>query len=424
VGGVTRVLRLAALALAVSLAIGAGLTEAQAYPRWSDPPYADPPFFCPNGSPMDHARLFLNDPTVAVNPEQNTFWGWHQNPGWDAWYGHWYGDFRGAYDDNSGWVYLMTVPYGQVGHWNFASSGWQVHGHVTQYIAYYNTTFGGQCGWGSYGNASAPPYMADVIGYPIVDIYVDAVPPYTPQPAVTAVSSSSVTFGWNSVADRGDGGGQGFWTAGMKSYTSYATVNGGSRQQVATTSAPRSITVSGLGPGDTACVSADATDQVGNSSPFGSACAKALSPPPMPAFDLPAPVIAANPAPAGLAGFESWFWLQPPPAPQSVTESANGYTYQVTATPVSTAWAFGDGGAATLSGAAGYGQPYPQHSTVAWTYEAQSASNRVTATETYAVSWTAVVAGTTYGPYPLGSVAGPESQLDYPVQQAEPELVG
>src|SRR5207302_10301721 len=186
-----------------------------AYPRWGDPPYPDPPAFCPNGSPMDHASVKTSDPSVAGNPEQDTFWGWHANPGWDDWYGYWYGDFRGAYDDSSGWKHLMKVPYGQKGHWNFDVAGWHVHGHVAQYIAYYNTTFGGQCGLGTYGKLNPPPYMADVIGWPVTDIYVDAVPPYPPQPAVTAVTPSSVTFSWNPVADRGDGGGAGFWTAGM-----------------------------------------------------------------------------------------------------------------------------------------------------------------------------------------------------------------
>ena len=419
-----RRLRVLALVVGALVAFASGLVQVEAYPRWGDPPYPDPGFFCPNGSPMDHMRLYLNDPNVSVNPEQNTFWGWHQNPGWDAWYGRWYGDFRGRYDDDSGWTYLMTVPYGQIGHWNFGSFGWHVHGHVTQYVAYYNTTFGGQCGWGAYGNGSPPPYMADVIGYPVVDIYVDAVPPFTPQPRVVAVSSSSVTFGWDPVADQGDGGGQGFWTAGLKSYTSSATVDGGAPQQGATTSAPRTITVGGLGPGDTACASVFATDQVGNSSPPGAACAKPLSPPPVPTFTLPASPIGANPAAAGLTGFESWFWLQPPPAPVTVSESANGYTYQVTAIPSATTWAFGDGGSVTLDGAAGYGLPYPQRSTVAWTYQAQSSGYTVSAIETYAVSWTAVVSGVTYGPYPLGTVAGPTSLLRYPVQQAQPELIG
>jgi hypothetical protein len=417
--------RTLAVALAAAVALASSVTQAQAYPRWGDPPYPDPPYFCPNQSPMDYLRIRTNDPLVASDPEWNTFWGLHANPGWDNWYAHFYGDFRGVYDDDSGWQFLMRVNYPNRAHWDFSAKGWAAHGHVSQYIAYWNPTFGGQCGWGVWGStAGPPPYMADVIGYPVMDLYVDANPPYTPQPAVTAASATSVSFSWNPVADRGDGGGRGFWTAGLRSYTSWATVNGGAQTQVATTSAPRTITVAGLRSGDTACVYAYATDQVGNSSPAGSSCAKPLSAPPPPTFALPGSGIGVNPATRGLAGFESWFWLTTPPAPVTVTEPANGYTYQVTASPSSTAWLFGDGGGATFSGAAGYGQPYPQHSTVAWTYEAEAQSYRVTAVESYSVSYTAVLAGVTYGPYPLGSVDGAPSMLAYPVEQAQPELVG
>ena len=420
-----RLLRLLAVALAAAAALGAHLVQVEAYPRWGDPPYADPAYFCPNQSPMDHERITTNDPLIASDPEWDTFWGTHPNPGWDNWYGRFYGDFRGTYDDDSGWQFLVYVTYPNKAHWDLTRKGWAVHGHVTRYIAYWNPTFGGQCGWGTYGStAGPPPYMADVFGYPVADLYVDAVAPYTPQPAVTAVSPSSVSFSWNPVADRGDGGGQGFFMAGLRSYTSFAAVNGGPQQQLATTSTPRTITVSGLQASDTACVGVWATDAVGNSSQLGVACAKPLAAPPLPSFALPPPAIKANPAPSGLAGFESWFWLQPPPGTLSTTESANGYTYEVTATPATTAWTFGDGGSAALSGAAGYGQPYPQRSSVAWTYQAQSAGDQVTATETYTVTWTAVVAGVTYGPYPLGSVTGPPSVLAYPVEQAEPELVG
>jgi hypothetical protein len=420
-----RPLRALALALAAAAALASSLVQVEAYPRWGDPPYPDPPYFCPNQSPMDHGRLITNDPMIATDPEWNTFWGTHPNPGWDNWYGHFYGDFRGVYDDDSGWQFLINVTYPNKGHWDLSRKGWAAHGHISQYIAYWNPTFGGQCGWGVYGStAGPPPYMADVYGYPVMDIYVDAVAPYTPQPAVTAVSVNSVSFSWNPVADRGDGGGRGFFMAGLKSYTSFVTVNGGPAQQLATTSSPRTITVSGLSATDTACVAVRATDAVGNSSQNGVACAKALSAPPVPAFSLPAQTIGANPSAAGLAGFESWFWLQPPPAAQTVTESANGYTYQVTATPATTSWTFGDGGATALGGSAGYGQQYPQHSSVAWTYQAQSPGYQVTAIETYAVTWKAIVGGVTYGPYPLGTVTGPMATISYPAQQAEPELVG
>jgi hypothetical protein len=320
------------------------------------------------------------------------------------------------------------VPYPQHYHWNFANFGWSVHGHVTQYIAYYNPTFGGQCGYGAYGNATVPPYMADVVGYPVVDIYVDTVPPWPPQPRVTSVTSSTVSFAWDAVADRGDGGGRGFWTAGMAQspagYTAWATVNGGAPQQQGKTLAPRTITVSGLNPGDRACVSVYATDAVGNSGTTQTVCGYPLVPPAMPSFSFAPTTVHANPSPSGLTGFESWFWLDPQPQPATAAEAGNGYTYTVTATPQSTTWAFGDGSTEQLGDPAGYGLSYPQRSSVAHTYEAQSTAYAVQAVETYAVTWTAQSGGVTYGPYPMGTVDGPAAGLGYPVEQAQPELVG
>ena len=425
-----RLLRLLAALAAASGALVATAGPAEAYPRWGDPPYPDPPYFCTNGSPMWKAPGFYpgNDPTVANNPEQNTFWGWHPNPGYDYWFGRWYGDFRGKVDDDSGWVFLFKVPYPQHYHWNFASYGWAVHGHVTQYIAYYNPTFGGQCGYGWYGKSWPAPYMADVIGYPVVDIYVDAVPPWPPQPRVTSVTGSGVTFAWDPVADRGDGGGRGYWAAGMAQapagYTAWVTVNGGAPQQQGKTLSPRTITVAGLSPGDRACAFVYATDAVGNSGPTQSVCASPLPPPPPVAFTFPSTAIKANPSPTGLSGFASWFWLDPQPQPVTTSESANGYQYTLTATPQSTAWSFGDGGQKQLADPGGFGLAYPQQSTVDWTYQAQSATNSVAAVETYSVSWTAQAGGVTYGPYPEGTVTGPAAELTYPVEQAEPELVG
>jgi hypothetical protein len=417
------------LAAAVAVAVSAALLSAApaaAYPRWGDPPYPDPQYFCPNQSPMSHGYVTTNQPTLpgSLDPEWNTFWGWHQNPGYDDWWGRWYGDFRGAVDDDSGWHYMFRVAYGQRGSWHFSDYGWAVHGHVTQWIAYYNPTFGGQCGYGAYGNASAPPYMADVIGQPVVDIYVDAVPPYQAQPRISAASPSSVSFTWDPVADQGDGGGQGYFAIGMGSYDSWVTLDGGAQQQRATTSTPRTLTISGMGPGDTACAYVIAADKLGNAAAPGQVCGQAIAPPPMPGWTFPAGAVDANPSAAGLTGFPSWFWLSPQPQAQTVAETANGYQYQVTATPASTAWAFGDGGAATFSDPDGFGQAYPAPSPVAWTYEAQSQSYLVSATQTYAVSWTAQSGGTTYGPYPMGTVDGPAATLAYPVEQAQPELTG
>ena len=68
--------------------------------------YGDPYGFCPEQSllPGSYAVVVTNDPSVPTNPERGTFWGIHSDPGYDDWYGRWYGDFRGAAADDSGWV--------------------------------------------------------------------------------------------------------------------------------------------------------------------------------------------------------------------------------------------------------------------------------------------------------------------------------
>lgn len=118
--------------------------------------YGDPSGWCTTYSQMGYASIQTNDPLVGTNPEQDTFYGYYSNPGYDTWWGEFYGDFRGQAGDDSGWTYLLTDYYPNHYHWNFGPSGndttknWQVHGHVRQYIAYYNWTFGGQCGMGYY----------------------------------------------------------------------------------------------------------------------------------------------------------------------------------------------------------------------------------------------------------------------------------
>src|SRR6266566_1207951 len=69
---------------------------------------------------------------VANNPERDTFYGFHPNPGYDDWYGYFYGDFRGTAGDASGWIKLLHEDYPSHYSWNFASNGWAVHGHVKQ----------------------------------------------------------------------------------------------------------------------------------------------------------------------------------------------------------------------------------------------------------------------------------------------------
>src|SRR5450759_773667 len=123
--------------------------------------------------------------------------------------------------------------------------------HVKEYIAYYNWTFGGQCGLGAYGNGSPPPFMADQYGYPVVDIYVDSRPPYAPQPRVADISTSSVSFIWDPVADQGDGAGKDFFAAGMGQYSSWLTLGSSTKRlQAASARTPRTLMQSDMKAGE------------------------------------------------------------------------------------------------------------------------------------------------------------------------------
>jgi hypothetical protein len=95
--------------------------------------YDDPPGFCPAQSflPSTYTTVVTNDPSVGANPEQSTFWGIHPYPGYDDWFGYWYGDFRGSPGDGSGWRNVGTSWYGAPPlHWNFSDWGWAIHGHA------------------------------------------------------------------------------------------------------------------------------------------------------------------------------------------------------------------------------------------------------------------------------------------------------
>ena len=216
--------------LAVGIASLLALFPAQVHAdsAWGSPKYGDPPGWCTHLSDMWTAKVVTNDPHVATNPEANTFSGFYADPGYDDWYGFFYGDFRGSPGDSSGWVKLLHEYYPHHYHWNFADNGWAVHGHAKQYIAYYNWTFGGQCGIGTYGSISVPPYMADQVGYPVVDIYVDSVPPLAPRPYLSDITATSVSFTWDPVADQGDGAGADYFVSGMDHYVSWLTLNGSS----------------------------------------------------------------------------------------------------------------------------------------------------------------------------------------------------
>ena len=385
--------------------------------------YGDPPGWCTRFSDMWPATVITNDPLVGTNPERNTFSGFHPNPGYDDWYGFFYGDFRGTPGDSSGWVKLLHENYPNQYYWNFASNGWAVHGHAKQYIAYYNWTFGGQCGMGHYGSLSPPPFMADQVGWPVVDIYVDAVAPFPPAPRIVAVTPTSVAFTWDPVADRGDGAGKDYFEAGIDHYRSWITIDGGPPQQAASTPAPRTLTASVL-PRHDACVHVIAVDRVGNATPEQVACGKALGAPPMPTWPASASAVVANPAPVGLVGLESWFWLDKPQVALVATEFFGGAQYRITATPSGADWDFGDGTDVRYAGSSGFGLPFPAPSSVAHVYQAHSQSGyTVEARVSYDVSWTAVVDGVWAGPYPMGTTSVGAVPLTYQVEQAQPELV-
>jgi hypothetical protein len=414
--------------LAVTIALTLALQPAPvtASSAWGSSAYGDPPGWCTKFSDLWTATVVTNDPLVGTNPEQDTFYGFHPNPGYDDWYGYFYGDFRGTPGDSSGWVRLLHETYPNHYHWNFATNGWRVHGHVKQYIAYYNWTFGGQCGLGARGRSAPPPYMADQYGYPVVDIYVDAVPPFDPQPYVKAVTPSSVAFTWDPVADRGDGAGRDYFVSGLDHYLSWMTVSDRpGRLLLASTSSPRNLSLAGMTPGETACVHVQAFDRVQNSTADQVSCALPGAPPPMPDWRAAASAVMANPTDVGLVGLDTWLWLAPRPATLTLDEKYQGSDYVVIATPITASWDFGDGSSETgFTDSSGFGQAYPQTSSVTHTYQAHSQHGyAVRAVIRYEVNWSAVVGGRQFGPDPLGSIELPAQSLVYPVRQAQPELV-
>jgi hypothetical protein len=385
--------------------------------------YGDPPGWCTRFSDMWPATVVTNDPLVGTNPEKNTFSGFHPNPGYDDWYGYFYGDFRGTPGDASGWVKLLHETYPKQYSWNFATNGWAVHGHAKQYIAYYNWTFGGQCGMGRYGNLAPAPYMADQIGWPVVNIYVDSVAPFPPAPRVVAATPTSIAFAWDAVADRGDGAGRDYFEAGVDHYNSWITVDGGPPQQVASTIAPRAITAV-VRPQQSVCVHVEAVDRVGNATPDETACGTAFGAPPMPAWPPLKTAVFANPAPVGLVGLESWLWIEPRPQVIEATGTYAGMDYRIVATPIGADWDFGDGHDARLDGGASFGAAFPARSSVTHTYEAHNRSGYVVSVRVrYSVTWSALVGRSWVGPYPMGTMTEPAQSLPYSVEQAQPELV-
>jgi len=120
------------LSVALALALACIPTRAVASSSWGSAGYGDPPGWCTKFSDMWVTTVVTSDPHVGTNPERNTFYGFHPNPGYDDWFGYFYGDFRGTPGDASGWVKLLHENYPDHYHWNFATNGWAVHGHAKE----------------------------------------------------------------------------------------------------------------------------------------------------------------------------------------------------------------------------------------------------------------------------------------------------
>ena len=402
------------LALALLLASPNPVASA----NWGSSQYGDPPGFCPNLSPMWYEASVTNDPNY--DPESQTFWGIHKIPGYDNWYGYWYGDFRGQPNDVQPWKFIVQSIYPNHYSWYPSDWGWAFHGHVKQYIAYYNPTFGGQCGMGAPGQANPPPYMADVYGYPVTDIYVDTTPPQVPQPFVSGLSLSSLTLSWNSVVDLGDGAGSDYFAVGLAGYTYWVTENGRPLIGPQSITAPTDLSFAGLSGADKICLFVNAYDKLGNTSAPGSVCSAPLQPPSLASLSLPVPEIAINPAPNGFAGIPTDYSMQPLSTVE-LSLASSGITYLITAVPSQVAWNFGDGDSVALPVPSGFGSPYPAPSSVTHQYQSALQSGyRVSATVTYQVYWQARLDGALSGPYSFGAVDGPPGTLIYPVLQVQP----
>ena len=399
----------------LALAVAALQTVPALALSWPPGSYPAPPYFCLSQTQGSYEYIATNDPQVSTNPEQDTFYGYASNPGWDNWYGYWEGDLNGAPGTVTGWVELFDhLSLGQSGHWNFSSYGWNVYGHLRQFIAYWNPYFNGRCGW----RGGPPPYMADEYGVPVADFAVDNQPPGNPSPYIAGFSTSSVSFGWQPVLDQGSGAGLDYFAAGFDHFVAWLTVDGGPAEQWGTPVTPQVLTARGLRPGDTACLHVIALDKLFNATPEEQACGGPAVAPPAPP-PPPSGAVAADPHPVGLAGLPAWFWLAPAPAASVVEETYAGRAYRVAMAPGSVGWSFGDGGSLT----AGAGAAYPAESDVQHEYEtATSAGYTVAATISWSYSWYVRAGASWLGPYPMPPRSSQAQPLSYPVEQAQPEL--
>ena len=267
--------------------------------------------------------------------------------------------------------------------------------------------------------------MADVYGNPVVDFWVDSTPPFPPAPRVTSVTASTVSFAWDAVADRGDGSGQDYFAVGVDHYD-WSVQTGSTILQQGSSPDPVPLTAGGLAPAQDACVHVRAVDRLGNATGDQVVCgrtAAAATPPPLP----PPPAsgtVRVNPSPIGLTGLDAWLWLEPAPQQTVISWSQSGFTYTETETPVVVRWNFGDGAGATIAAPAGFGLAYPAQSTVTHRYERQAQGGyAISATVDYSIDWSASAGSVTSGVAHLGTVSSTTPALQYPVAQAQPELV-
>ena len=176
-------------------------------------------------------------------------------------------------------------------------------------------------------------------------------------------------------------------------------------------------------PGETACVHVQAFDRLHNATAEQVACSAPLVPPPMPAWAIQSRV-EANPGAPGLVGLDTWLWVAPAPTVMTAHVTYLGMDYTLTAAAVGADWDFGDGATAKFLDTSGFGTAYPQASSVTHAYQAHSQPGYVVqASIRYSVTWTARIAGREVGPYPLGTVTLRATPLQYPVEQAQPELI-
>ncbi len=71
-----------------------------------------------------------------------------------------------------------------------------------------------------------------------------------------------------------------------------------------------------------------------------------------------------------------------------------------------------------------FGVAYPAQSSIAHEFQSDNRSGyAIRASIRYDVTFRALLGGTWLGPYPMGSITLPAIALDYPVRQAQPELV-